>query len=410
MEHPTEGSVLVVDDTETNIDILVEALGDTYDVSVALDGETALQDVAESPPDLILLDIMMPGINGYQVLEKVREHRGPGDLPIIMATAMGESENIVKALQLGANDYVTKPFDLPVVLARVETQLSLKRSRDALAAAHLKMKRDLEAAARIQQAFLPADSPTVAGARFAWRFLPCDELAGDTLNILPLDEHNVGLFLVDVRGHGVSSALLSVTLSRLMSRGSEASSVLWRRDEGSPEPRIASPVEVVEALARRFPADVETGQYFTLLYGVLDTDRRELRYVSAGQPPAVHLRRGNEPGFLAAAGLPVGLLPAHLMPSRYEETSVRLDPGDRLYFYSDGIPEAKDPEDEELGRERLARELHRLRDRTLEESLSSLVDQVQEWTGSCGLDDDVSILAVEIGSESAAVEEKAPDE
>ncbi len=96
MEHATEGSVLVVDDTEANIDILVEALGDTYDVSVALDGETALQDVAEEPPDLILLDIMMPGIDGYEVLEKVRQDRSAGDLPIIMATAMGESENIVE--------------------------------------------------------------------------------------------------------------------------------------------------------------------------------------------------------------------------------------------------------------------------------------------------------------------------
>ena len=85
------------------------------------------------------------------------------------------------------------------------------------------------------------------------------------------------------------------------------------------------------------------------------------------------------------------------MPSKYTETSVRLDPGDRLYFYSDGIPEASDPQDEEFGDERLVQELERLRDRTLEESVSSLIEQVQEWSGSFGLEDDVSILAVEIG-------------
>lgn len=399
MEHATNGSVLVVDDTEANIDILVEALGDTYDVSVALDGKTALEDVAEDPPDLILLDIMMPGIDGYEVLEKVREGRSAGDLPVIMATAMGESENIVKALELGANDYVTKPFDLPVVLARVQTQLALKKSRDALAAAHRKMKRDLEAAARIQQAFLPADSPTVARARFAWRYLPCDELAGDTLNVLPLDEHNVGLFLLDVSGHGVPSALLSVTLSRLMSRGSEASSVLWSQVEGSSDLRIASPLEVAQALARRFPFDPETGQYFTLVYAVLDTERSELRYVSAGHPPAVHLRRGGEPELHVSTGPPVGLVPAEVMPSRYTETRVRLDPGDRLYFYSDGIPEATDPHDEEFGGERLVSELEGLRGRTLEESLSALVEQVRQWSGSRGLEDDVSILAVEIAGQ-----------
>ncbi len=392
-----EGSVLVVDDTEANVDILVDALGDAYDVSVALDGETALEDVAEDPPDLILLDIMMPGIDGYQVLERVRAHRSASDLPIIMATAMGESENIVRALELGANDYVTKPYDLPVVLARVQTQLALKRSRDALAAAHRKMKRDLEAAARIQQAFLPADGPAVAGARFAWRFLPCDELAGDTLNVLPLDERHVGLFLLDVSGHGVPSALLSVTLSRMMSRGSEASSVLWTQDEGSPDLRVASPLEVVEALGRRFPFDPETGQYFTLVYGVLDTDRRELRFVSAGHLPVVHLRPAGEPALHASTGPPVGLLPADLLPSRYAESSIRLAPGDRIYVYSDGIPEALDRRDEEFGGERLVSELARLRGRTLEESLSSLVDEVRKWSGGRGLEDDVSILALEIG-------------
>jgi sigma-B regulation protein RsbU (phosphoserine phosphatase) len=391
-------SILVVDDTEANLDILVAALGDTYDVSVAMDGETALEDVAENPPDLILLDIMMPGIDGYEVLERVRKQRTADDLPIIMATALGESEDIVKALKLGANDYVTKPFDLPVVLARVETQLSLKISRAALAAAHQRMKRDLEAASRIQRTFLPPDDLTVAGARLSWRFLPCDELAGDTLNILPLDEGHVGLFMVDVSGHGVPSALLSVTLSRLMSRGSEASSMLWRHDEGSSGPRIASPAEVAGELAQRFPFDEESRLYFTLLYGVLDLEQRELRYVSAGHPALVHLRRGSQPTYYGSSAPPIGLLPAELAPAEYEEVTVPLEEGDRLYGYSDGIPEAHDPGGEELGQERVAAELGRRGGRSLDESVASLLEYVQQWSGSRGLEDDVSVLAVEIGS------------
>lgn len=389
-------SILVVDDTEANLDILVAALGDTYDVSVAMDGETALEDLAESPPDLILLDIMMPGIDGYEVLERVRKERTADDLPIIMATALGESEDIVKALKLGANDYVTKPFDLPVVMARVETQLSLKASRDELARAHRRMKRDLDAASRVQRTFLPAEDLSVSGARFSWRFVPCDELAGDTLNILPLDEGRVGLFMVDVSGHGVPSALLSVTLSRLLSRGSEASSVLWRHEPGASALRVATPSEVAAELARRFPFDEETRLYFTLLYGVLDLPRRELKYVSAGHPALVHVRPDATPAFLKSSSPPIGLLPQELAPTEYDELTVSLEPGDRLYGYSDGIPEAHDPEGEELGQERVAAELQRLAGGSLDESVSSLLEQVVRWSGARGLEDDVSLLAVEI--------------
>ena len=132
MDKPVNFSILVVDDTETNIDILVETLGDTYEVRVALDGETALEDVAEEKPDLILLDIMMPGLDGYQVCEKLKEDPDTRNIPVIFLTAMTEEQNEAKGLALGAVDYVTKPFSPDLVKARVSNQLELKQHRDHL--------------------------------------------------------------------------------------------------------------------------------------------------------------------------------------------------------------------------------------------------------------------------------------
>jgi sigma-B regulation protein RsbU (phosphoserine phosphatase) len=393
------GYLLVVDDNEMNRDMLSRRLMKKgHRVQVAEGGAQALEMIESNAFDLVLLDIMMPGIDGFEVLEKIRGATGPSELPVIMATAKTESEDIVAALKRGANDYVTKPFDFPVVLARVQTQLALKKGRDALAAAHHRMQKDLEAAASIQQTLLPPENPEVAGAKCAWRYVPCDELAGDTLNAVPLSDGITGLFVLDVSGHGVPSSLLSVTLSRLMSGTSDASSVLWTRGDGPGELRVATPVEVARELSRRVPYNQETRQYFTLVYGIFDAREQRFTYVSAGHPPVIHVRRTEEPAIHSSTGPPIALIPAILGPVEYEESTIAVEPGDRLYLFSDGIPEAHESGGEEYGIERIAETLQACFDLDLDESITSLLDRVWEWGGGTGPGDDVSILAVEIGA------------
>jgi sigma-B regulation protein RsbU (phosphoserine phosphatase) len=390
------GTLLVVDDNEMNRDMLSRRLARKgHEVDVAEDGHRALEMIGQNDYDVVLLDIMMPGIDGYEVLEKLREEHDSGDLPVIMATAKDQSEDIVAALKLGANDYVTKPFDFPVVLARVRTQLSLKRSREALALAHRRMKKDLEAAARIQATFLPASKVEMEGAAFAWRYVPCDELAGDTLGIVPLDETRVGVYVIDVSGHGVPSALLSVSLSRLVSTD-PASSVLWTTDGGSGELRIASPLEVVEELGRRFPYDIQTSQYFTMVYAVVDLAEGEMTFASAGHEPLIVIGSSKEPIFGESTGQPIALVPAMLMKSTYEEQTIALETGDRVYFYSDGIPEAHNAEGEQFDNDRLARTLTELLPMNLDDGLPIVLERVRDWQGGPHFDDDVSIVGVEI--------------
>ena len=396
---PGPGRLLVVDDNEMNRDLLSRRLSKKgYLVQTAEGGREALDVIEDEAFDLVLLDIMMPGMDGMEVLERIRVDHGPDELPVIMATAKTDSEDIVAALKHGANDYVTKPFDFPVVLARVQTQLAVKQGRDALATAHHRMKKDLEAAARIQQTLLPSQEIDIPGVRCAWRYVPCDELAGDTLNVIPLGEGITGLYVLDVSGHGVPSSLLSVILSRLMTGVPDSSSVLrtLRDGSGSCEISIATPAEVARELSRRFPYNKETLQYFTMVYAILDMERCLFTYVSAGHTPIFHFRRGSDPFLHTSTGSPIALVPAELGPSDYEESTVQLEPGDRLYLLSDGIPEAHLPGGEEYGEERISRTLQGCFDMELDESITHLLDDVWDWMGGTGPGDDVSILAIEI--------------
>ncbi|MDA2938977.1 serine/threonine-protein phosphatase [Acidobacteria bacterium AH-259-A15] len=275
-----------------------------------------------------------------------------------------------------------------VLMARSKARLFATKE---LKRANERMKSELEAAAKTQESLLPRAAPDVAGVSFAWAFKPCNELAGDIFNVFPLDEQHVGVYVLDVSGHGVTAALLSVTLHRVLLPEPSLPSVLKQYVGGS-RYRILSPAEVAEQLNGQFPMDPAVPQYFTLLYGMLNLERHEFRYVSAGHPGPVYLPRAAEPAILEAQGLPIGFF----KEASYQEHSITMKPGDRLYLYSDGITEAMNEKGEEFGKRQLIRALDHSRARTLKDSLSSLFESVDEWRGDARLEDDISVLAAEI--------------
>jgi sigma-B regulation protein RsbU (phosphoserine phosphatase) len=402
--------LLVVDDDENNRDMLSRRLARRgFDVEMAADGFQALDAIntagRDRPPfDLVLLDIEMPGLSGLDVLRVVRERHGSTRLPIVIATARHDREDIVQAMGLGANDYVTKPLDFAVVLARVEAQLSHKRAVDRIVAlefevrqrneqlqrANDRMRHSLELAARVQRSLLPPEGPLrVNGVEMAWSFDPCDELGGDVLNAFGLTGGHVGFYVLDVSGHGVPSSLLSVTLSRLLAPVPGHPSLVERAHaSGHLEPR--RPLDVVEELNRRFPMGEGGGQY----YGLLDPGNRLLRYVSAGHPPAVLVAAGDdrETRALEADGYAVGWFDE----GDFQEHTVDLSAGDRLFVYSDGVTEAMDGSARHFGGERLAALLWRLRCDDLPACLAAVTAAIAEFR--CGGDplDDVTVLALEM--------------
>ena len=198
------------------------------------------------------------------------------------------------------------------------------------------MQHELQAAVRIQRSLLPDGKFDRSELQIAWHYLPCDELAGDFLNYFMLDDKHVAFFVVDVTGHGTASALLAVTIGRVLTAQATATSLLVRQDPFTGRPVVTPPASVAAELNRRFPMEQQGDLSFTLVYGVLNLETLEMRYVNAGHPQIVHAPVHGEPVLLAGEGFGVGWLD----DIEYDEYRVQLQPGDRLYFYSDGVPEA----------------------------------------------------------------------
>jgi len=391
-------SILVVDDTPANLQVLAGMLKDRgYKVRPAPSGKLALLAARRDPPDLILLDINMPEMNGYEVCEQLKADDNLSGIPVIFISALTEPLDKVKAFALGGVDYLTKPFQMEELHARVETHLKIRRlqielqeTNSRLERANDRMSRDLESAAKIQRAFLPSAIPEIVGMEFAWCYQPCDELAGDGLNIIPLGDGKVGLYVLDVSGHGVASALLSVTMSRALSPPSDPSSILVRERSVQNRPVITPPAEVAGSLNRLFPFDAATSQFATLIYGIFNAETGEFRFVSAGHPGPVHLPCDADPVIFKSEGCLIGIA-----ANAYVEKSIFLGRGDRLYLYSDGIPEAMDQTDKLFGDARLLEVIAQGRTKPLQESVTSLIAEVTRWHGSERHQDDISILAVE---------------
>ena len=390
-------AILVVDDTPANRHVLARRLArHGYRVATASDGPAALEHLDAEPTDLVLLDWMMPGMDGLEVLARIRHTRSATALPVIMATAKDSTDDIVTALELGASDYVTKPLDFPVVLARVRTHLALKAAGDEAAGlrTHLaarnaeleavaaRLRFDLQAAARVQRADLPARPPVVPGLGFAWAFQPCDELAGDFYGATALGE-SAAAYLLDVSGHGVAAALSAVAIGRtLTSPPGDPDSLLTEAD-GTPTP----PAEVLARLSGRFPFDPAAEQFFTMWYAVADGRTGAVRYASAGHPPALHVRpNGVTP--LDAPGLPGGL--GH----EYTGHELTLAPGEVVLAYSDGVTEAAGPGGELFGVERLRRAVAAGADRSPAGLVEAVTAAVATWVGDGPRRDDVSVLAI----------------
>jgi len=399
-------SILAVDDTAANLQVLAGMLKDRgYKVRPVPSGKLALLAARRDPPDLILLDINMPEMNGYEVCEELKGDEKLKEIPVIFISALTDQLDKVKAFSTGGVDYLTKPFQMEELHARVETHLKLRRlqieleeTNARLAKANGLMSGDLKAAAKIQETFLPREVPRVPGTAFAWIHLPCDELGGDGLNVIPLGNGKVGVYLLDVSGQGVASALLSVTLGRLLSPPTEASSILIRGGDAGGASDVTPPAEVAARLNRLFPFESATDKFAALVYGILNATTGEFRYVSAGHPGPVHLPSGADPAILKSEEFPIGLA-----DDAYQERSVLLEAGDRLYLYSDAVPAAMSPAGEPFGDARLLEAIGRGRSEPLQDGVAAIVGEVARWHGFNRFQDDISILAVEVSSASGDV-------
>ena len=398
-------NILVVDDTPANLQVLAGMLKDRgYKVRPVPSGKLALQAARRDVPDLILLDINMPEMNGYEVCTQLKADELLKSVPVIFISALNEQLDKVAAFATGGVDYITKPFQMEELHARVQTHLKIHALQNALEgtnarleAINSRMSRDLKAAARIQQSFLPPRASTIPGIDFAWVYQPCDELGGDGLNISRLGHNKVGFYVLDVSGHGVGSALLCVSLSRLLSPPSEPSSILMsdRDSGGAREP--TPPADVATHLNRHFPFETSAEQLTTIVYGVVDVRNGEFRYVSAGHPGPIVSRLNHEPLVLESEGFPIGLT-----DEAYDEREYGLRTGDRVYLYSDGVTEAMNTAGDQFGIARLLQVITQCRSLPLQASVDEIAVAVLAWQDGEKRHDDLSVLAIELTVASEA--------
>ncbi len=263
------------------------------------------------------------------------------------------------------------------VTRRHNAETTLREINRRLEKANAKMQADLQAAARVQQALLPTNIPAIDGIRIGWSYLPCDELAGDILDVLAIDEHRLAVYVIDVCGHGVSAALLATTLNRWLTR----MPVSIRQD----------PVATLEQLNEAFQMEGERSQFFTCCYAVVDVHQKSMQFVSAGHPPPVLVRNAAVQE-ISATGFPVGIL----AEPNYEVQQVALVPGDRVYFYSDGATEQRSAQDQAFGVERLLAELLANTNVSLQSSIDLTLGAVLNTCIQGTSDDDISMLGIEL--------------
>jgi sigma-B regulation protein RsbU (phosphoserine phosphatase) len=372
-----ESRILIVDDVKTNVDILVQALRDEYKLSVALDGEAALRSIEKNPPDLVLLDIVMPGLDGYEVCRRLRARDETRELPVMFLSALEDVKDKAQGFEVGGNDYLTKPFEVLEVKARVRSLLKAKLYADAVREA---MARDLRIAREIQMGILPAD-PVAAtkgtGLDVHAVVEPARQVGGDLYEVLRASDRRVVVALGDVSGKGIPASLfmaVTVTLLRTMAR------------------HMAKPDEILRQLNDELAEQNPRGMFVTMQCLVFDLDRRRISCAGAGHHQLAILSPGRPPRLaFPSSGRPVGLMPSNPI----ECETLPLESGDTFVLFSDGVSEAMNTAEDFYGEDRLLAVLADASGSTPSGTVARVLADVRAFTAGAKQSDDITVLAVQ---------------
>lgn len=377
-------AILVVDDVAENRDLLkrrLSRLGFSH-IDEAADGNEALAAIGQTPYDLVLLDIMMPELDGFGVLDKLRADGRINDLPVIVVSALNEIEPVVRCIELGADDFIFKPFNPTLLRARVLATLEKKALRDRTRDELKRKQIELTEARTLQLSLVP---PPFAGA-IAGRSLvidallePAKEVGGDLVDYFPVGEGRMALIVGDVSDKGAAAALM-------MAR----THAMFRALAGRPdaEELFADPAKAASLVNDALAKGNASCMFVTLLVATLEVETGALAYVRAGHvPPYLRSADGSVVRLGGMGGPALGV--AEEFP--YRAAVAALAPGDRLLVVTDGMTEAHDPAGEPYGEERVGDFLAALGpDET--RPLRRLADKVRGFEAGLPAFDDIAAL------------------
>lgn len=381
------GRILVVDDNEENREMLARRLErQGHTVTRAENGLAALEQIRSQPFDLVLLDVIMPGLDGLGVLHEMKSDPNLRHIPVIMVSALDELDSVVRCIEYGAEDYLHKPFNPTILRARIDAALEKKAFRDqeqqylrTIEQTQKRLSEELNEAAHYVRSILP--EPQTEPFRIDWSYVPSTELGGDAFGYHWIDDDHFAVYLLDVCGHGVGASLLSVAAINMLRTGA------------LPHADLRDPGQVLAALNEAFPMEKQNNLYFTIWYGVYQKSTRRLRHSSGGHPPAILLTPAENGDFtmtsLRCPGMIVGVMPE--AQYRYEECSV--PPGSRLFVLCDGTYEIKKTSGEMMEFDEFAEFLRK--NGAAEDGLDRLWKWVKSYHGEGPLDDDFSIVRIQ---------------
>ena len=371
------GDILIVDDTPANLRLLTSILADEgYHPRPVPNGPLALQAAAGRQPDLILLDIRMPGMNGYEVGMEFKDNPSTSEIPIIFISALGSIEDKVKAFQVGGVDYITKPFHAEEVLARVETHLSLRRLQKQQQEINRKMARELRLAGEIQSSFLPQELPEIPGWQFSAILEPARETSGDFYDIRQTTSGQLALLVADVVDKGAGAAMFMALCTTLL------------RSYGSIYP--FRPDQVLNEVNARILTDTGGQQFVSVFYGCLNPGSGELVYCNAGHPPPLYIRAADSTPWqrLTRTGTALGISE----DNKWETGKIQFSREDLLLLYTDGLTDAENRRGEFFGEQAIIDSLVKNRSQHVLEIHRSLLAEVENFVGDAPQHDDIALI------------------
>lgn len=397
--------ILLVDDDSVTRRVLCALLRNQgHEVMEAPDGERGWQLVQETDISFVVSDWMMPGLAGVDLCRRIRAAGLNRYIYVILCTSRGEKSDLIEGMDAGADDFLVKPVQADELRVKVragervlrlqqglaEKNQELARINSQLHSSHKLIEDDLKAAAWMQQTLLPSPALKANGLRCHWRFEPSGYVAGDIFNFFEMDDGQVGFYLLDVSGHGVPAAMLSVTLSMVLTPDMTRGSPLKRLNPQTQQPEVLRPDAVIRDLNVRFQSKDE--RYFTMIYGLIDPASATLRIAQAGHPGPILIPNHGPLRTLGTGGMPVGLW----KEIDFDCFELRISPGDRLLLYSDGVTECLNTGGEAFGENRLLDYLSPRALQPMDELLGGILKELGNWRAHPDSADDISLLAIDI--------------
>jgi sigma-B regulation protein RsbU (phosphoserine phosphatase) len=379
--------ILVVDDNDDNrytLTLYLDLEGYT-DVAIAQDGEEAIACLEKTGFDLVLLDVMMPKVDGYGVLNWLKDQPRLRDLPVIMISALNEVNSVVRCIELGAVDYLLKPFNPIMLKARLGATLEKKKLRDEINAHLARLEEELEAARKLQMAMVPQSFPAPSAEFPVDLFAsmePAREVGGDLYDFFPTEDGTLCFLVGDVSGKGMPAALFMARAKSLIRIAAD----LMR----SPQGTSAKPADIIARVNRELCQDNSDMMFVTLFFAMLSPRSGEVEFCNAGHNAPYRLSGESVEAIEGGKGIILGVRPDAV----YATGRLSLAPGEGIYVFTDGVTEAENPQQDMLTEARLEAVLRGAARPPRAEIVKSVAEAVRGFVGSALPSDDITMMAI----------------